>query len=145
MTWTVEETTEPKVEEIPVIQEYANVFPKELPGLPLEREVEFTIELMPGVHRISKAPYRMAPTELAELKKYIQELMDKGFIQPNISPWGAPILFVKKEDGTMRLCIDYHILNQIDLRSGYHQVHISRQDVPKTAFRTRHGHYEFLI
>ncbi|CAN6462542.1 unnamed protein product [Victoria cruziana] len=128
---------EPQFEQIPVVQEYRDVFPEDLPGLPPEREIEFTIELIPGVQPISKAPYRMAPAELAELKKQIEELTKKGFIQPSMSPWGAPILFVKKKDGTMRLCIDYRMLNQIDLRSGYHQVRISEHDVPKTAFRTR--------
>ncbi|CAN6447714.1 unnamed protein product [Victoria cruziana] len=172
VTWTAEGTVEPRVGEIPVVQEYADVFPEELPGLPPKREIEFTISLVPGVQPISKAPYRMAPAELAELKKQIQELMDKWFIQPSMSPWGAPVLFVKKKDGTMRLCIDYRMLNQvtiknkyplpriddllnqlggssvfskIDLRSGYHQVCISGQDVPNTAFRTRYGHYEFLV
>ncbi|CAN6459122.1 unnamed protein product [Victoria cruziana] len=114
MTWTAEGTTEPKVGEIPVVQDYADVFLEELPGLPPEQEIEFMIKLMPGVQHISKAPYRMAPADLVELKKHIQELMDKGFIQRSMSPWGAPVLFVKKKDGTMRLSIDYRMLNQDD-------------------------------
>ncbi|RVW61807.1 Transposon Tf2-8 polyprotein [Vitis vinifera] len=145
---------------------------KDLPGLPPEREVEFTIDLVPGTGPMSKAPYRMAPVELKELKVQLQELLDKGFIRPSVSPWGAPVLFVKKKDGSMRLCIDYRELNKvtvrnkyplpriddlfdqlqgacvfskIDLRSGYHQLRVRGEDVPKTAFRTRYGHYEFLV
>ncbi|RVX16738.1 Retrovirus-related Pol polyprotein from transposon 17.6 [Vitis vinifera] len=137
---------------------------KDLPGLPPEREVEFTIDLVPGTGPMSKAPYRMAPVELKELKVQLQELLDKGFIRPSVSPWGAPVLFVKKKDGSMRLCIDYRELNKvtvrnkyplpriddlfdqlqgacvfskIDLRSGYHQLRVRGEDVPKTAFRTR--------
>ncbi|CAN6483490.1 unnamed protein product [Victoria cruziana] len=155
---------EPQLDQISVVQEYRDIFPEDLPGLPLEREIEFIIELIPRVQHISKAPYRMAPVELAKLKKQIQKLTEKGFIQPTMSPWGAPVFFVKKKDGTMRLCIDYRMLNQvtmkniyllpqiddlldqlggasvfskIDLRSGYHQVHISEHNVPKTAFTTR--------
>ncbi|KAB2597279.1 S ribonuclease [Pyrus ussuriensis x Pyrus communis] len=98
------------------------------------RDLEFTIELLPGTNPISLTPYRMAPAELRELKVQLQELVDKGFIQPSTSPWGAPVLFVRKKDGTLRLCIDYRQLNRI-----------TRDDVPKTAFRTRYGHYEFLV
>ncbi|KAL0539555.1 hypothetical protein IC582_023771 [Cucumis melo] len=146
--------------------------PEELPGLPPHREVEFAIELEPGTVPISRAPYRMAPAELKELKVQLQELLDKGFIRPSVSPWGAPVLFVKKKDGSMRLCIDYRELNKvtvknryplpriddlfdqlqgatvfskIDLRSGYHQLRIKDEDVPKTAFRSRYGHYEFIV
>ena len=96
-----------RLEDISVVEEYPDVFPDELPGLPPEREVEFAIELQPGVQPISKAPYRMAPAEMAELKEQLQELLDKGFIRPSVSPWGAPVLFVKKKDGSLRLCIDY--------------------------------------
>ncbi|KAA0032356.1 ty3-gypsy retrotransposon protein [Cucumis melo var. makuwa] len=156
----------------PVVRDYPDVFPEELPGLPPHREVEFAIELEPGTVPISRAPYRMAPAELKELKVQLQELLDKGFIRPSVSPWGAPILFVKKKDGSMRLCIDYRELNKvtvknryplpriddlfdqlqgatvfskIDLRSGYHQLRIKDGDVPKTAFRSRYGHYEFIV
>ncbi|KAL4028608.1 hypothetical protein IC575_011809 [Cucumis melo] len=90
----------------PVVREYPDVFPDELPGLPPPREVDFAIELEPGTAPISRAPYRMAPAELKELKVQLQELLDKGFIRPSVSPWGAPVLFVKKKDGSMRLCID---------------------------------------
>nr|GEW58872.1 putative reverse transcriptase domain-containing protein [Tanacetum cinerariifolium] len=103
----------------------------ELPGLPPERKVEFTIELIPVAQPISKAPYRMAPVELKELKDQLQELLERGFIRPSVSPWGAPVLFVKKKDGSMR--------------SGYHQLRVKKRDVSKIAFRTRYGHYEFLV
>ncbi|KAL0549215.1 hypothetical protein IC582_013696 [Cucumis melo] len=156
----------------PVVRDYPDVFPEELPGLPPHREVEFAIELEPGTVPISRAPYRMDPAELKELKVQLQELLDKGFIRPSVSPWGAPVLFVKKKDGSMRLCIDYRELNKvtvknryplpriddlfdqlqgatvfskIDLRSGYHQLRIKDKDVPKTAFRSRYGHYEFIV
>ncbi|GKB43833.1 putative nucleotidyltransferase, ribonuclease H, partial [Tanacetum coccineum] len=162
----------PRLESHPVVRNFPDVFPDELPGLPPEREVEFTIELIPGAQPISKAPYRMAPVELKELKDQLQELLERGFIRPSVSPWGAPVLFVKKKDGSMRLCIDYRELNRItvrnryplpriddlfdqlqgakffskiDLRSGYHQLRVKEQDVSKTAFRTRYGHYEFLV
>ena len=152
--------------------EFPDVFPEDLPGLPPDRETEFTIEVAPGVAPTSIPPYRMTPPELQELKKQLQELLEKGYIRPSVSPWGAPVLFVKKKDGTLRLCIDYRKLNQvtvknkyplpriddlfdqlqgaevfskIDLRSGYHQLKIAERDIPKTAFRTRYGHYEFLV
>ncbi|KAL5570693.1 hypothetical protein UlMin_020290 [Ulmus minor] len=159
-------------EDVLVVKDYLEVFPEDLLGLPPDREIEFEIELLPGTQPISKAPYRMAPAELQELKKQLQELLDKGFIRPSYSPWGAPVLFVKKKDGTMRMCIDYRELNKvtiknkyplpriddlfdqlqgaavfskIDLRSGYHQLSVREKDIPKTAFRTRYGHYEFLV
>ena len=89
------------VEKIPVVKEFPNVFPKELLGIPLEREVDLSIEIVLGTTPISKAPYRMAPYELKELRLQLQELLDKGFIRPSVSPWGAPVLFVKKKDGTL--------------------------------------------
>ena len=162
----------PKMEEVPVVNEYPDVFPEELPGLPPDRQIEFTIELAPGTEPVSKAPYRMAPAEMKELAAQLQELLDKGVIRPSVSPWGAPVLLVKKKDGSMRLCIDYRELNKltiknkyplpriddlfdqlkgascfskIDLRSGYHQLKVKPEDIPKTAFRTRYGHYEFLV
>ena len=100
----------------PIVSEFAYVFPEELPGIPPTREVEFGIELTPGAQPISKAPYRMAPVELKELKDQLQELLERGFIRPSVSPWGAPVLFVKKKDGSMRLCIDYRELNKITIR-----------------------------
>ncbi|GKU88816.1 hypothetical protein SLEP1_g3034 [Rubroshorea leprosula] len=134
-----------RLEDIPVVRE----FPEDLPGLAPDREIEFAIDFVPGTGPVSKAPYRMALAELKELKVQLEELLEKGFIRPSVSPWGALVLFVKKKDGSMRLCIDYRELNKvfskIDLRSGYHQLKIKPDDVPKTAFRTRYGHYEFIV
>ncbi|TYK01103.1 DNA/RNA polymerases superfamily protein [Cucumis melo var. makuwa] len=161
-----------KPEDVPVVKEFHKVFPDDLSGLLPDREIEFTIELLPGTAPISQAPYRMAPSELKEWKMQLQELVDKGYIRPSISPWGAPVLFVKKKDGTLRLCIDYRQLNKvtirnkyplpriddlfyqlrgatlfskIDLRSEYHQLKVRESDIVKTAFRTRYGHYEFRV
>jgi hypothetical protein len=160
------------LDEIPVVCEYPDVFPDEFPGIPPDRDVEFVIELQPGTAPISKRPYRMPPKELAELKTQLQELLDKGYIRPSTSPWGCPALFVKKKDGSLRMCVDYLPLNavtiknkyplpridvlfdqlagakifsKIDLRSGYHQIKIRPCDIPKTAFSTRYGLYEFLV
>ncbi|KAA3483601.1 DNA/RNA polymerases superfamily protein [Gossypium australe] len=152
-----------KVESVPVVCEFSDVFPEELPGLPPIHEVEFGIDLLPGTTPISIALYKMAPTELKELK---------GFARSSFSPWGAPALFVKKKDGTMRMCIDYRqfnkvtiknkyplpkiddlfdqlkgatVFSKIDLRSGYYQLGVKDSDILKTTFRTRYGHYEFLV
>lgn len=108
-----------KIQDVPVVNEFLEVFPEDLLGLPPDRELEFEIELMPGTTPISKTPYRMAPVELKELKVQLQELLDKGFIRPSFSPWGAPVLFVKKKDGTMRLCIDYRELNKVTVKNKY--------------------------
>ena len=160
------------IKEVPVICDFPDVFPANLPGLPPDRDVEFAIELLPGTAPISRRPYRMAPEELKELKIQLQELLDKGFIHPSSSPWGCPALFVDKKDNMKRLCVDYRPLNvvtsknkyplphidilfdqlagakvfsKIDLRSGYHQIKIQAEDVPKTAFSTRYGLYEYLV
>ncbi|GJS09605.1 reverse transcriptase domain-containing protein [Tanacetum coccineum] len=152
--------------------DFPEVFPEDLPGLPPTRQVEFHIELIPGAAPVARAPYRLAPAEMKELAEQLKELSDKGFIRPSSSPWGAPILFVKKKDGSFRMCIDYRELNKltvknryplpriddlfdqlqgsniyskIDLRSGYHQLRVREEDIPKTAFRTRYGHYEFQV
>ena len=109
----------PKLEDVPVVNEFSNVFPEELPGLPPDREIEFAIELAPGTEPVSKAPYRMAPVEMKELANQLQELLDKGVIRPSVSPWGAPVLFVKKKDGSMRLCIDYRELNKLTIKNKY--------------------------
>nr|GFC87658.1 putative nucleotidyltransferase, ribonuclease H [Tanacetum cinerariifolium] len=109
----------PSIHEQPIVSKFPDVFPDELPGIPPVREVEFNIELIPGAEPISKAPYRMAPIELKELKDQLQELLDRGFIRPSVSTWGAPVLFVKKKDGNMRLCIDYRELNKITIRNRY--------------------------
>ncbi|CAA0825696.1 Uncharacterized mitochondrial protein AtMg00860, partial [Striga hermonthica] len=158
--------------DVPIVREFVDVFPDEFPGGPPNRQVEFSIDLIPGASPVSKAPYGMAPKELQELKTQIQELLRLSFIRPSVSPWGAPVLFVKKKDGSIRMCIDYRDLNQltiknkyplpridnlfdqlrgacvfskIDLRSGYHQLKIKESDITKTAFRTRYGHYEFVV
>ncbi|TYK23818.1 ty3-gypsy retrotransposon protein [Cucumis melo var. makuwa] len=102
-----------------VVRGYPDVFPEELPGLPPYREIEFAIELEPVTVPISRAPYRMAPTQLKELKVQLQELFDKGFIWSSVSPWGAPVLFVKKKDGLMRFCIDYRELNKVTIKNKY--------------------------
>ena len=105
--------------DIEVVTEFPEVFPDELPGLPPERQVEFRIDLVPGASPIARAPYRLAPTEMRELMSQLQELLDKGFIRPSSSPWGAPVLFVKKKDGSMRMCIDYRELNKITIKNRY--------------------------
>ncbi|GKB90720.1 hypothetical protein Tco_0962992, partial [Tanacetum coccineum] len=120
-----------QLKDVPIVQDFPEVFPEDLPGLPPARPVEFQIDLIPGAAPVARAPYRLAPSEMKELSKQLQELSDKGFIRPSSSPWGAPVLFVKKKDRSFRMCIDYH------LRSGYHQVRVREQDIPKMAFRTR--------
>nr|GEW42215.1 putative reverse transcriptase domain-containing protein [Tanacetum cinerariifolium] len=148
----------------------------ELMPVELARLVEFQINLIPGAAPVARAPYRLAPSEMKELSKKLQELSEKGFIKPSSSPWGAPVLFVTKQDGSFRMCIDYRELNKltvkltvknryplpwiddlfdqlqrssvyskIDLRSGYHQLRVREQDVPKSTFRTRYGYYEFQV
>ncbi|KAJ0548297.1 putative nucleotidyltransferase, Ribonuclease H [Helianthus annuus] len=161
-----------ELKDIPVVSQFSDVFPEELPGLPPDKEVELRIHLLPGTAPIAKAPYRFAPAEMQKLKKQLDELLEKGFIQPSSSRRGAPILFVKKKDGSMRMCIDYRELNKvmiknryplprmddlfdqlqgarffskIDLRSGYHQLKVQEEDIPKTASRTRYGDYEFTV
>ena len=163
---------EPSSSDIPIVSDYPDVFSEELPGLPPHREIEFAIDVVPGATPVSITPYRMALVELKELKLQLQELLEKGFIHPSVSPWGASVLFVKKKEGTLRLCVDYRQLNKmtvknkyplpriddlfdqlkgvsvfskINLRSGYHQLRIKDTDVHKTTFRTWYGHYEFLV
>jgi hypothetical protein len=109
---------ESPVERIPVVCEYPDVFPDELPGMPPYRDLEFAIELQPETAPISKRPYRMPPAELAELKKQLQELLDKGFIRPSTSPWGCPAMFVKKDE-SLRLCVDYRPLNAVTIKNKY--------------------------
>ena len=107
------------LENIPVIREFPDVFPKELPGVSPEREVDLSIEVVQGTTPISRTPYRMAPNELKELKTQLHELLDKGFIRPSVSPWGEPVLFVKKKDGTLRMCIDYRQINKVTGKNKY--------------------------
>ena len=114
---TIEKKSKP--EDIAVVNEFIDVFPEDLLGLPPDREIEFVIDLLPSTAPISKAPYRMAPSELKELKVQLQELLEKDFIRPSFSPWGAPVLFVKKKDGTPRLCIDYRELNKVTIKNKY--------------------------
>nr|GFC11326.1 putative reverse transcriptase domain-containing protein [Tanacetum cinerariifolium] len=118
---TIHDTTSdvPSIHDQQIVFEFPYVFPDELPGIPPVREVEFNIELIPGAEPISKAPYHMAPVELKELKDQLQELLERGFIRPSVSPWGAPVLFVKKKDGSMRLCIYYRELNKITICNRY--------------------------
>nr|GEZ81030.1 putative reverse transcriptase domain-containing protein [Tanacetum cinerariifolium] len=163
---------EKRIEYVPVIRDFPEVFPEDLPGLPPPRQVEFHIDLVLGATHVARAPYRLAPYKLNKLSEQLKELSEKGFIRPSSSPWGAPVLFVKKKDGSLRMCIDYRELNKltiknkyplpriddlfdklqgssvyskIDLRSGYHQLRIREEDIPITAFRTRYGHYEFQV
>ncbi|GKF06249.1 putative reverse transcriptase domain-containing protein, partial [Tanacetum coccineum] len=139
-----DKSEEKRLEDVPIVRDFPKVFLEDLPA---------------------QAPYRLVPSEMKELAKQLQELSDKGFIRPNSSPWGAPVLFVKKKDGSFRMCIDYRELNKltvknryphdqlqglsvylkIDLRSGYHQLRVREEYIPKTAFRTRYGHYEFQV
>ena len=107
------------MEEISIVCEFPDVFPKEISGLPPIKEVEFTIELLLGTAPISISPYMIAPTELGELKLQLQELLNKCFIRPSVSPWGAPVLFVKKKDGSLRMCIDYRRLNHVTVKNKY--------------------------
>ncbi|MCI06844.1 retrotransposon protein, partial [Trifolium medium] len=160
------------VSSLPVVCEFSDVFPDDILDLAPEREVEFAIDVVPGTSPVSMAPYQMSAIELEELKKRLEELLEKKFIRPSVSSWGAPVLLVKKKEGSMRLCIDYRQLNKvtiknkyplpiinylmdqlvgayvfskIDLRSGYHQIRVKMEDIPKTAFRTHYGHYEYSV
>jgi hypothetical protein len=105
--------------EEPVVNEFPDVFPEELPGMPPNQDIEFVIELKPGTMPIYKTPFRMRTPELAELKEHIRELVEKGFIHPSSSPWGAPVIFVLKKDGTQRLCVDYRALNEVTVKNKY--------------------------
>jgi hypothetical protein len=158
--------------EVPVINEFADVFREELLGMSPDRDIEFVIEWKPGTAPIYKTPYRITTAELAELKEHIKELLQKGFMHPSSSPWGAPVIFVPKKDGTQRLCVDYHALNEvivknkyplpriddlldqlcgvcvfskIDLRSGYHQLKVRECDISKTVFTSMYGLYEYTV
>jgi hypothetical protein len=157
---------------IRLVRDFSDVFPEELLRMPLDREVELVIDLLPRTAPISKRPYKMSVAELKEHKKQLTELQEAGYIRPSSSPCGAPVLFVQKKDGSQRMCVDYRSLNdvtvknkyrlprneylfdqmrgarvfsKIDLRSGYHQMKIRPSDIPKTTFSTRYGLYEFTV
>jgi hypothetical protein len=161
-----------KHEDTHVVREFPDVFPDDLSGMPPERVIEFKIELQPGTAPIAKAPYKMPPVELKELKIQLQGLLDKGYIYPSTSPWGYSALFVENKDKELRLCVDYRPLNvvtiknkyplsridilfdqlvgdqvfsKINLRSGYHQIKHHAKDIPKTAFTARYGLFEYLV
>ncbi|GKE76993.1 putative reverse transcriptase domain-containing protein [Tanacetum coccineum] len=165
---TEDKSENKRLEDVPIVQN----FPKDLLGLPLTRQVEFQIDLIHGAAPVARAPYRLALSEMKELSYQLKEISDKGFIRPRSPLWGAPVLFVKKKDGSFRMCIDYRELNKlmvknrypllridnlfdqlqgsnvyskIDLRSGYHQLRVREEDILKTAFKTRYGHYEFQV
>ncbi|GKB54760.1 putative reverse transcriptase domain-containing protein [Tanacetum coccineum] len=169
---TGDKSKKKQLQDVPIVKNFLEVFLEDLPSLPPTRQVEFHIDLVPGAAPVARVPYRLAPSEMKELADQLQELSDKGFIRPSSSPWGAPVLFVKKKDGSLRMCIDYRELNKltvknryplpriddlfdqlqgssiyskIDLRSGYHQLRVREEDISKTAFRTRYGHYEFQV
>nr|GEV55603.1 putative reverse transcriptase domain-containing protein [Tanacetum cinerariifolium] len=159
-------SNEKRLEDIPVVREFLEVFPEDIPGLPPVRQVEFLINLIPGATPVARARYRFAPSEMQKLSNQLQELANRGFIRSSTSPWGAHVLFVKKKDRSFRMCIDYWELNKltvkncyplpkiddlfdqlqgssvyskINLRSGYHQLRLRDEDIPKTAFRTSQG------
>jgi hypothetical protein len=162
----------PTLDQVPVVCEYPDVFPEELPGMPPDRDIEFIIELVPGTSPIAQRAYRMNPQELEELKRQLADMLSKGLIRPSASPWGSPVLFVDKRDGTIRLCVDYRKLNEvtiknkyplpkiedlfdqlngakvfskIDLRTGYHQLKVCESNIPKTAFTTRYVLFEYTV
>ncbi|KAH0733004.1 hypothetical protein KY289_004192 [Solanum tuberosum] len=155
----------PPIESVPVVSEFPKIFPDDLPGVPSERKIDFGIDIFLDTRHISIPPYRMAPAELKELKEKLKDLLEKGLIRPSVSPWSAPVLFVRKKDGSLRICIDYRELSKvtiknkyplpriddlfdqlqgatcfskIDLRSVYHQLRVRECDIPN-------GHYEFLV
>ncbi|GJR55082.1 putative reverse transcriptase domain-containing protein [Tanacetum coccineum] len=167
-----DKSKEKRLDDVLIVQDILEVFPEDLPGIPPTRQVKFQIVLILGAAPVARAPYRLAPSEMKELSNQLKEHSDKGFIRPRSSPWGALVLFVKKNDGSFRVCIDYRKLNKlavknryplpriddlfdqlqglsvyskVDLRSGYHQLRVREEDIPKTAFRTRYGHYEFQV
>jgi hypothetical protein len=162
----------PTLDQVPVVCEYPDVFPEELPGMPPDWDIEFIIELIPGTAPIAQRPYCINPQELEELKKQLADMLSKGLIRPSASPWGSHVLFVDKRDGTIRLCLDYRKLNEvtiknkypllkiedlfdqlnrakvfskIDLCTGYHQLKVRESDIPKTTFTTRYGLFEYTV
>ncbi|GJU70110.1 putative reverse transcriptase domain-containing protein [Tanacetum coccineum] len=142
---TEQEPKKKRLEDVPVIRDFPKVFPEDLPGLPPSREVEFCIDLIPGAAPVARAPYRLAPSKMKKLSKQLQELLEKGFIRPSSSPWGAPVLFVKKKDGSFRMCIDYRELNKLTIKNRYLLPSIDDLFDQLQAFRTRYEHYEFQV
>ncbi|GJZ53752.1 putative reverse transcriptase domain-containing protein [Tanacetum coccineum] len=169
---TKDKSKEKRLEDVPIVRDFPEVFPEDLPGLPPMRQVQFQIDLFPGAALMARAPYRLAPSELQESSTQLHEIFDKGFIRPSSLPWGAPVLFFKKKDGSFWMCIDYRELNKltmknryplsriddlidqlqgsrvysmIDSRSGYHQLRVREEYIPKTSFRIRYSHYEFQV
>ncbi|GKD79412.1 hypothetical protein Tco_1342033, partial [Tanacetum coccineum] len=169
---TEDKSEEKRLEDVPIVRDSLEVFPEDLPVLPPMRQVKFQIDLVSSAAPIVRAPYRLAPSELQELSTQLEELSDKGFIRPSSSPWEAQVLFVKKKDGSFWMCINYRELNKltvknryplpriddlfdqlqgsrvyskIDLRYVYHQLRVRDEDILKTSFRTRYGHYEFQV
>nr|GEZ31069.1 putative reverse transcriptase domain-containing protein [Tanacetum cinerariifolium] len=167
-----DKSKEKRLEDVPIVQDFPKVFPKDFSGIPPTRQLECQIDLVLSAALMARAPYRLAPYEMKELLNQLKELTDKGFIRPSSSPWGAPVLFVKKKDGSFQMCIDYRELNKltlknhyplpriddlfdqlqgssvytkIDMRSGYHQLRVREEDIPKTAFKTRYEHYKFQV
>jgi hypothetical protein len=158
--------------EVPMVNEFPDVFPEELPGIPPNRDIKFVIDLVHGTTPIYERPYRMVAKQLAELKDQIKDLLEKSYIHPSSSPWRAPVIFVPKKDDTQRMCVDYRALNEvtvknksplpriddlfdqlcgacvfskIDLQSGYHQLKIQECDISKTSFILRYGLYEYTV
>ncbi|GJS16727.1 putative reverse transcriptase domain-containing protein, partial [Tanacetum coccineum] len=146
---TKDKSEEKRLEDVSIVRDFLEVFPEDLPRLPLTRQVEFQTDLVLGVAPVARSSYRLAPSKLQELSTQLQELSDKGFIRPSSSPWGAPVLFVKKKDGSFRMCIDYRELNKLTVKNRYPLLRIEdlvrEEDIPKTAFRTRYGHYKFQV
>jgi hypothetical protein len=169
---SIHHTVTKNIEEIPMVREFLDVFPDDLPRMPPKRDIEFRIELQPGTASIARSAYKMSQNELAKLKIQLKDLLDNGYIRPSSSPWGCPTLFVVKKDKELRLCVDYRLLNaitiknkypipnidilfdqlagsqvlsKVDLRSRYHQIKIHGEDIPKTAFSMRYGLYEYLV
>ncbi|KAI3754926.1 hypothetical protein L1987_54718 [Smallanthus sonchifolius] len=169
---TEQPSEEKKIDDISIVRNFPEVIPEYLPCLSPHRQIEFQIDLAPEATPIARAPYILVPSELQQLSTQLPELLDKRFIRPSSSPWGAPVLFIRKKDGTFCMCIDYRELikvtikdryplprigylfdqlqgssfySKVDLRSGYHQLRVRDEDISKPAFRTQYGHYEFLV
>ncbi|GJZ18562.1 putative reverse transcriptase domain-containing protein [Tanacetum coccineum] len=151
---TKDKSEKKQLEDVLIVRDFPDVSLR-LVVVFLTQQVEFQIDLIPGDAPVARAPYRLAPSEMKELSEKLKELSNKGFIRPSSSPWGAPVLFVKKKDGSLRMCIDYRELNKLTVKNRYplpriddlfdHQLRVREEDIPKTAFRTRYGHYEFQV